>query len=65
MSKYKFSAAPGWPFIGFTWDEDDVLYCKCCASESKSEHHSYCPEYGTWPSKREVRDARRLYGVEA
>ena len=43
----------GFPFVGYTWD-DEELYCKACGANNKLSHHGYCPQFGHWPSKNQI-----------
>jgi hypothetical protein len=57
MSMFKIVHDSGWPFVGYTFNDDGNLYCKTCGADSKLEHSIVCPQVGHWPTCKRIRAA--------
>ena len=65
MSMFKIVHDSGFPFDGYTFDDDGKLYCKTCGADSKREHSSACPQVGHWPTRKQIRHANSAICVNA
>lgn len=52
MNTFKVVQDSGFPFVGYTFDDDGKMYCKTCGAGSKQEHSSVCPHVGHWPTRK-------------
>ena len=60
MSMFKIVHDSGFPFVGYTFDDDGKLYCKTCGAGSRREHSSVCPQVKHWPTRKQICTANSL-----
>ena len=60
VEQYKITENDGFPYIGYTFDNDRTLYCKTCGAEDQESHADHCSQLGHWPSERRIDRAKEI-----